>query len=128
MLPFAKFAHNNSKNRTTQLSLFEVVCEQSPNTALNSIPILNMKKANTKAEEMIEHIKKIHETVNEHIEGNNKRYKAAVDHHHCKVIFKEGDYVGVVLTKDRFLSGEIHKMHDRKVGPCNILKKVNEIL
>ncbi|XP_017255857.2 transposon Ty3-I Gag-Pol polyprotein isoform X1 [Daucus carota subsp. sativus] len=126
VLPFAEFAYNNSKNRTTQLSPFEVVGGLSPNTVLDLAPIPNPKKASAKAEEMVERIKEIHEQVRDHIEASNLKYKAAADIHRRKVIFKEGDNVWAVLTKDRFLPGENHKLHDRKVGPCKILKRVND--
>lgn len=36
-----------------------------------------------------------------------------------------GDFVWVVLTKDRFPVGEYNKLSARKIGPSEILEKIN---
>lgn len=69
-----------------------------------------------KADEFVEHIKNIHEHLKLQIEANNAKYKATADLHHKHVVFKEGDHVWVVLTKDRLPPGVNVKLHDRKVG------------
>ena len=40
--------------------------------------------------------------------------------------FKEGDLVWVTFTKDRQPARPFVKLLDRKVGPCRVLKKINE--
>ncbi|GJZ61785.1 putative CCCH-type zinc finger family protein [Tanacetum coccineum] len=126
VLPFAEFAFNNSKNRTTQRSPFEIVHGLSPYTITDLTLIHNLRKANVKADEFAEHIKSIHEEVKLQVEAYNTKYKKVVDLHRRKVFFEEGDYVWAVLTKDRLPVGVNVKLHDRKVGPCQILKKIND--
>ena len=79
-----------------------------------------------KANEFAEHIKNIHEEVKLRIEANSAKYKTAADLHRRKVVFEEGNYVWVVLTKDRLPAGVNVKLHDRKIGPCQIQKKIND--
>ncbi|GJY59007.1 putative reverse transcriptase domain-containing protein [Tanacetum coccineum] len=61
VLPFAEFAFNNSKNRTTQRSPFEIVHGLSPYSVMDLTPIPNLGNTNVKADEFAEHIKNIHE-------------------------------------------------------------------
>jgi hypothetical protein len=39
--------------------------------------------------------------------------------------FEEGDFMWVVLTKDRFLVGEYNKLAACKICPIEIVKKIN---
>jgi hypothetical protein len=40
-------------------------------------------------------------------------------------MFEEGDFVWVVLTKDRFLVGEYNKLLVVKIGLLKIIEKIN---
>lgn len=37
-----------------------------------------------------------------------------------------GDYVSAVLTKDRFPAGQYNKLIQWKIGPCQVLKRIND--
>ena len=41
------------------------------------------------------------------------------------VEFEEGDFVWAILTKDRFSMGGYNKLAAHKVGPVEIVKKIN---
>jgi len=41
-------------------------------------------------------------------------------------VFEVGDLVWVVLTCDRFLVGECNKLKETKIGPCEVLQKIND--
>nr|GEV25963.1 putative reverse transcriptase domain-containing protein [Tanacetum cinerariifolium] len=89
-------------------------------------PIPNLGKANVKGDEFAEHIKNIHEEDKLQVEAHNAKYKKAADLHRRKVVFEDGDYVWAILTIDRLSTGVNVKLHDRKIGPCQIQKKIND--
>nr|GEU30846.1 hypothetical protein [Tanacetum cinerariifolium] len=124
VLTHAEFAYNNSMNRITQRCPFEVVYGLGPNSITDLTPISSSKNNSVKADEFAEQIRNTHEQVKLHIEANNAKYKAVADVHRRRVLFKEGDYVWAILTKDRLPAESNVKLHDRKVGPCQILKKM----
>jgi hypothetical protein len=41
------------------------------------------------------------------------------------VEFEEGDFMWAILSKDRFPMGEYNKLAARKVGPVEIIEKIN---
>ncbi|GJZ41324.1 putative CCCH-type zinc finger family protein [Tanacetum coccineum] len=49
VIPFAEFAYNNSRNRTTQRTPFEVVYGLSPNSITDLAPIPNLKNTSVEA-------------------------------------------------------------------------------
>ncbi|VFQ71665.1 unnamed protein product [Cuscuta campestris] len=107
------------------------VCQRSKGVLTNAgvldmAPIPRVGRFPPRAEEMAEHLKEIHEQVRSKIEESNNRYKAQVDKHRRQVLFDVGDFVSAVLTKDRFPIGEYDKLKDRKIGPCEIVQKIND--
>ncbi|VFQ78099.1 unnamed protein product [Cuscuta campestris] len=125
-LPQAEFAYNRSTSRTTGMSPFQVVYGWNSTGVLDLAPIPRVGRFHPRAKEMAEHLKEIHEQVRSKIEESNNRYKAEVDKHRRKVLFYVGDFVWAVLTKDRFPVGEYDKLKDRKIGPCEIVQKIND--
>ncbi|GLT54898.1 hypothetical protein SLA2020_280570 [Shorea laevis] len=122
----AEFAYNRSKNRTTQLSPFEIVYGQNPSGVLDLTPIPRIGRLSIKADEMADYLRGVHDQVKKAIEDNNATYKAHSDSHRRKVTFEVGDLVWAVLTRDRFPVGEYNKLRERKIGPCEILQKIND--
>ncbi|KAE8697013.1 hypothetical protein F3Y22_tig00110634pilonHSYRG00004 [Hibiscus syriacus] len=96
VLPQAEFAYNRSKIRTIGLSPFEIVYGQNPS--------------------------RVKQTIHE----SNTKYKTRVDNHRRQVLFDFGDFVWVVLTRDRFPVGEYNKLKDRKIGPSEVVQKIND--
>ena len=60
-----------------------------------------------------------------HITRANLKYKQAADQKRRHVEFEEGDFVWAVLTKDRFTVGEYNKLSAKKIGPVEIVEKIN---
>jgi hypothetical protein len=56
---------------------------------------------------------------------SNAKYKAAADERRRHVEFEVGDLVWAVLTKDGIPVGEYNKLAARKIGPVEILAKIN---
>ncbi|KAE8678209.1 Detected protein of confused Function [Hibiscus syriacus] len=52
--------------------------------------------------------------------------RLGVDNHRRQVLFDVGDFVWAVLTRDRFPVGEYNKLKDRKIGPCEVVQKIND--
>jgi len=81
---------------------------------------------NPKADELAKHLLGIHEQVKLAIQESNDKYKARADRHRHGVLFYVGDFVWAVLTRDQFPVGEYNKLKERKIGPCEILQKIND--
>ncbi|XP_024046571.1 uncharacterized protein LOC127900291 [Citrus sinensis] len=52
-------------------------------------------------------------------------YKIEADKKRRALEFQVGDLVWVVLTKDKFSVGEYNKLSTRKIGPLEIIEKIN---
>ena len=39
--------------------------------------------------------------------------------------FEVGDYVWAILTKDHFFAGDYNKLSTKKIGPVQIVEKIN---
>ncbi|KAE8697779.1 putative Quercetin 3-O-methyltransferase 1 [Hibiscus syriacus] len=125
-LPQAEFAYNRSKNRTTGLSPFEIVYGQNPSGVLDLAPIPRIGRFSPKEYEMAKYLRGIHEQVKQTIHESNTKYKTRVDNHRRQVLFDVGDFVWAILTRDRFPVGEYNKLKDRKIGPCEVVQKIND--
>ena len=53
------------------------------------------------------------------------KYKQAADQKRRHVELGVGDFVWAVLTKDRFSVGEYNKLSARKIGPVEVVEKIN---
>ena len=110
------------KIESLSASTIEIICGQNSNSVLDLAPIPNPSIVNKRAD----YIKSIHEEVRKRIEDGNLRCTKTVDQHCRKVIFEVRDKVWVVLTKERFPIGVYSKLRDCKVGPCKIIKRIND--
>ncbi|PWA36447.1 hypothetical protein CTI12_AA599670 [Artemisia annua] len=68
---------------------------------------------------------KVHQQTHKHLVANNAKYKAQADLKHCVVEFEVGDFVWAILTKDRFPAHEYNKLAAKKIGPVEIVEKIN---
>lgn len=125
ILPHAEFAFNRTPNRSTGLCPFEIIYGRVPNGVLELSPIPAVGKKILKAENMVEKMGSIYKLVHQRIQESNAKYKAAADQHRRQVVFGEEDLVWAILTKDRFPAGEYNKLSQRKIGPCKVIKRVN---
>ena len=90
---------------------------------LVALPML--KRVHPKAEDMANAMQQVHQQVKIKLETTNAKYKAAADLHRKHVLFKVGDLVWVLISKDRRPEGQYAKLRQRKYGPCRVLNRIN---
>ncbi|GJY79709.1 putative nucleotidyltransferase, ribonuclease H [Tanacetum coccineum] len=78
-----------------------------------------------KVQDFVAGLHDVHKAVHENLVRANSKYKQDADHKRTHVDFEEGDFVWAVLTKDRFPVGEYNKLSVKKVGPLEIVEKIN---
>ncbi|GKB12789.1 putative reverse transcriptase domain-containing protein [Tanacetum coccineum] len=121
----AEFAHNHAVNRSTGFSPFHVVYSAQPHGPLDLMTPRVSSFVPKKVHNFVAGLHDVHKAVHENLVLSNSKYKQDADHKRSHVDFKEGDFVCVVLTKDRFLVGEYNKFSGKKIGPLEIVEKMN---
>ena len=121
----AEFAYNRSTNRSTGFSPFTIIYGSNPRAPLDLAPIPDMKRTNTTAEDLMAQIQEGHKLTIQKLQESTAKYKASADKKRRAVEFEEGDFVWAILTKDKFPVGEYNMLVARKVGPIEIIKKIN---
>ena len=96
ILPQAEFAYNNSVNRSTGRSPFQIVYGSSPRIAPKLRKMEQGERTSAEAEEFSDHIKSLHE-VHAHIKKMNQQYKARADQRRRHKEFQVWDMVIVHL-------------------------------
>jgi hypothetical protein len=72
-----------------------------------------------------EMVKKLHESVRQHIEKKNEQYATKANKSCRHVIFEPGDWVWVHMRKERFSTRRRSKLHPRGDGPFQVLARIN---
>ena len=72
ILPQVEFSYNNSVNRSTSRSPFQIVYGSSPRIAPELRKMEQGERTRAEAEEFSEHIKRLHEEVHAHITKMNQ--------------------------------------------------------
>ena len=71
-------------------------------------------------------VKKLHESVHQHIEKNNEQYATKVNKGRRLVLFEPSDWVWVHMRKERFPAHRRSKLHPRGDGPFQVLARIND--
>ena len=95
ILPRAEFAYNNSVNRTTGLTPFEIVHGYKPRAPVDLIPMSPTQRVSESAESFALRMHELHKQISEKMQANNLKYKNFADSHKRFKEFKVGDYVMV---------------------------------
>lgn len=121
----AEFAHNSALNRSTGYCPFHVVYGFVPRGSVDLLTIPSRARLEGRAVDFLDNLQQVHAATHAHLEASNARYKAHADTKRRHVEFEVGDYVWAVLTKDRFPAHEYNKLASHKIGPVEILEKIN---
>ncbi|GJR75258.1 putative reverse transcriptase domain-containing protein [Tanacetum coccineum] len=78
-----------------------------------------------KVQDFVEGLREVHKAVRDNLVRANSKYKQDADQKRRQVDFEAGDFVWAVLTKDRFLVGEYNNLSAKKIGPLEIVEKIN---
>ncbi len=106
-------------------SPFQVVYSMMPRGPLDLIPLPSKTKMHGKAEDFMTSLRDIHRTVYHNLQKVTQKYKDVADKKRRHLEFEVGDLVWAVLTKERFPVGEYNKLSAKKIGPLEIIKKIN---
>jgi hypothetical protein len=85
----------------------------------------NNTKVNHKAEDFVTQLQDIHNLTRQNLLESIAKFKHDADRKRRLVNYEVGDFVWAVLTKDRFPIGEYNKLSARKIGPVDIIEKIN---
>lgn len=120
-----EFAHNHAVNRSTRFSPFRVVYGIVPRGPIDLGVAPDPSRDHGQAMDFVAKISSIHAQVHDNLQLSSAKYKINVDRHRRDVQFKVGDMVWAVLTRERFTPGDYNKLKSRKIGPLEVLEKIN---
>ncbi|KAJ9558407.1 hypothetical protein OSB04_013021 [Centaurea solstitialis] len=121
----AEFTHNPAVNRSTGFSPFQVVYSAQPRGPLDLMSLPIAGSVPKKVEDFVAGLHEVHNVVHDNLVRANAKYKQFADQTRRQVDFEVGDFVWAVLTKDRFSVGEYNKLSAKKIGPVEIVEKIN---
>ncbi|PKI48913.1 hypothetical protein CRG98_030689 [Punica granatum] len=110
---------------STGFSPFQVVYSVTPRSPLDLLPVPDKTRVHGKAADFVHGLQEIHEAVQNNLKNAAMKYKAVADRRRRHVEFEVGDFVWIVLTNDRFSAGDYHKLATRKIGPVEVVEKIN---
>jgi hypothetical protein len=125
-LPQAEFAYNNSVNRSTGKSPFQILYGTQPRGVSEVRESGQAETSSARAEEFAEAMEELHTKVKQRLMDANQEYKRRVDQWKRQLQFEVGDMVLAHLRKERFPRGTYNKLKMKKIGPCKVLKKFGE--
>ncbi|XP_076940379.1 uncharacterized protein LOC143609533 [Bidens hawaiensis] len=106
-------------------SPFQVVYSAQPRGPLDLMSLPVPGSVPKKVKDFVEGLHEIHKDVHDNLVRANSKYKQAADQKRRQVDFEVGDFVWAVLIKDRFSVGEYNKLSAKKIGPVEIVQKIN---
>ena len=78
-----------------------------------------------KAGDFVTGLSDIHRAIFDNLSAANSKYKQVADQKCRHLEFDVGDFVWAVLTKDHFPAGKYNKLFAKKIGPLEVLEKIN---
>ena len=101
----------------TKKSPFLIVYLYPLKFPLNLLQLPRQAGRSLAASNMVEHVKTVHDKVQQALAASISNYKNVADKTHRKKVFVVGDSVIVYLRKERFPMGTYNKLKPKKYGP-----------
>lgn len=121
-----EYAYNDSINRFTGKTPFEVVYGFHPRGTMVLRDIHKMQGRSAMGENFVEAIKSAHEEVKAQLEKSMAKYKEREDQTRKEKHFKVGDLELTFLRKERLTKVQFTKLVMKKICPFKILHKYGE--
>lgn len=119
----AEFAYNDSPNRSTRHSPFQILYGMHPRGIHELRDLGKLERRSANGEDFAEAMSELHEKVKIRLQDNVQKYKQQADSKRREVHFNVGDEVLAHLCRERFPKGTYNKLKYKKIGPCKILRK-----
>jgi hypothetical protein len=126
ILPQAEFAYNDSLNRSTGKSPFQIVYGTQPRGVSELRASDQVATSSASAKEFTEAMNELHSKVKQQLQDSNQEYKRRADQRKRQLQFEVGDLVLAHLRKERFPRGTYNKLKMKKIGLCRVLRKFGE--
>lgn len=112
-------------NRSTKIALFVVVFGHLPKQPAD---LTDLPSALLKLEEILNSVEDIHKWVHDNNDAANSKYKKDADLTWKEQVFEVGDFVIIQIHCGRFSVRSYFKLKNRNFGPCQILKKISDMV
>ena len=118
-----EFAYNDSRNRSTCMSHFQIVYGVHPRGVHELRYLGKQEKRSTEGEEFAVSMHELQENIKKRLQESAKKYKKRADLKRREVNFQLGELVMTYLKKERFPKGTYNKLNLKNIGPCKFLRK-----
>lgn len=119
----AEFSYNDTPNRSTGMSPFQIVFGMHPRGVYELRGLGKQEARSASVEDFFEQMQKLQEEIKGKLQESSKRYKHRADLKRREKEFQVGDLVKAYLRKDRFPTKTYNKLKVKKIGPCKIKRK-----
>src|SRR5436189_6225952 len=125
LLPLAEFAYNNAKHTSTQTSPFFANYGRHPRFSVR-VTEFDQTPSNPSAEDLVETLKVIHESLRHQLISAQDKYKQSYDTHvKLAPLFKIGDLVWL-SRRNITTTRPSQKLDHKRLGPFRISEVVGE--
>jgi hypothetical protein len=116
ILAQTEFAYNDSVNRSTGKSPFQIMYGMNPRGVSELTDLEQNEFRSTGAEDFAAEMHELHNQIKEQLKRSNNEYKCRDDQHRRKLQFEVGDQVLEHLRKDKYPRGTYNKLKLKKIG------------
>lgn len=74
----------------------------------------------------VDSLAKLHGQAVANLESSSSKYMQAADQHRLKLVFAVEDLVWAYLTRDRMPAHAYNKLKAKKIGPLEVLERIND--